>query len=82
MPRALAIVRSEMMSAATRHERDPDGAAVAIRSIRRKELLRISSADVLETTDGLGGQPGEGLARMAEAAPPPSPTRRWRPLQQ
>jgi glutamate-ammonia-ligase adenylyltransferase len=66
-PRALAIVRSEMMAAASRHERDPDGAAVAIRSIRRKELLRISSADVLETTDGLGGQPGEGLARMAEA---------------
>jgi glutamate-ammonia-ligase adenylyltransferase len=66
-PRTLAIVRSEMMAAASRHERDPDGAAVAIRSIRRKELLRISSADVLETTDGLGGQPGEGLARMAEA---------------
>ncbi|MCW2935119.1 MAG: (Glutamate--ammonia-ligase) adenylyltransferase [Actinomycetia bacterium] len=66
-PRTLAIVRSEMMSAAARHERDPDGAAVTIRSIRRKELLRISSADVLETTDGLGGQPGEGLARMAEA---------------
>jgi glutamate-ammonia-ligase adenylyltransferase len=66
-PRALAIVRSEMMSAAARHERDPDGAAVAIRSIRRKELLRISSADVLETTDGLGGQPGDGLAGMAEA---------------
>ena len=67
VPRPLATVRSEMMAAAGRHEREPEAAAVAIRSIRRKELLRISSADVLETTDGLGGQPGAGLARMAEA---------------
>jgi glutamate-ammonia-ligase adenylyltransferase len=67
VPRALGTVRSEMTAAATRHERDPDAAAVAIRSVRRKELLRIASADVLETTDCLGGEPGDGLARMAEA---------------
>jgi glutamate-ammonia-ligase adenylyltransferase len=67
VPRTLAIVRPEVMAAATRHERDPDAAAVAIRSVRRKELLRIASADVLETTDGLGGEPGAGLARSAEA---------------
>jgi len=67
VPRTRAVVRSEMMAAAARHERDPDAAAIAIRSIRRKELLRIASADVLETTDGLGGQPGAGLHRMAEA---------------
>jgi len=67
VPRTRAVVRSEMMAAASRHGRDPDAAAVAIRSIRRKELLRIASADVLETTDGLGGQPGDGLHRTAEA---------------
>ncbi len=67
VPRPLPMVRSEMMAAATRHERDPDAAAVAIRSIRRKELLRIASADVLETADGLGGPPGAGQARMAAA---------------
>jgi [glutamine synthetase] adenylyltransferase / [glutamine synthetase]-adenylyl-L-tyrosine phosphorylase len=53
-----ATLRSEMMSAARRHEADAEQAAVAVRSLRRRELLRVAAADVLGLT---------GLAETADA---------------
>ncbi|HTU75875.1 MAG TPA: bifunctional [glutamine synthetase] adenylyltransferase/[glutamine synthetase]-adenylyl-L-tyrosine phosphorylase [Trebonia sp.] len=66
VPRPFATVRTEMMAAATRHESDPDQAAVAIRSIRRRELLRIAAADVLEMTSLT--DVGEALTAVTDAA--------------
>jgi len=66
VPRAFATIRTEMMAAATRHERDPEAAAAAIRSIRRRELLRISAADVLEMTSLR--DVGEALTAVTDAA--------------
>jgi glutamate-ammonia-ligase adenylyltransferase len=57
--RGLAALRSEMMAAAQRHEDDAEAAVGAVRSVRRRELLRIAAADVL----GMEG----GLAATAEA---------------
>jgi len=64
--RPLEAVRTEMLAAATRHSGDPDAAAVAIRSIRRRELLRIAAADVL----GMAAlaQVGEALTAVTDAA--------------
>ncbi len=66
VPRPLATIRTEMMAAATRHESDADQAAVAIRSIRRRELLRIASADVLEMSSLK--DVGEALTAVTDAA--------------
>jgi glutamate-ammonia-ligase adenylyltransferase len=66
VPRPFATIRTEMMAAASRHERDPDQAAAAIRSIRRRELLRIASADVLEMTSLK--DVGEALTAVTDAA--------------
>jgi glutamate-ammonia-ligase adenylyltransferase len=66
VPRPFAVIRVEMMAAATRHERDPDQAVAAIRSIRRRELLRIASADVLEMTSLQ--DVGEALTAVTDAA--------------
>jgi glutamate-ammonia-ligase adenylyltransferase len=52
VPRGRAAIGGEMMAAALRHEHDADAAAVAVRSIRRRELLRIASADVLAIPRG------------------------------
>jgi [glutamine synthetase] adenylyltransferase / [glutamine synthetase]-adenylyl-L-tyrosine phosphorylase len=46
MPRDLAALRSEMMAAAQRYDDDAEAAVTAVRSIRRRELLRIASADL------------------------------------
>jgi glutamate-ammonia-ligase adenylyltransferase len=46
-----ATLRSEMMSAARRHGADVEQAAVAVRSLRRRELLRVAAAEVLGLTD-------------------------------
>jgi glutamate-ammonia-ligase adenylyltransferase len=68
--RSMAALRSEMMAAAQRYEDDAEGAVTAVRSVRRRELLRTSAADVL----GYPGArpivprwPSEGLAATAEA---------------
>ena len=55
-----------MMAAALRHERDADAAAVAVRSIRRRELLRVASADVLGCVDL--AQTGEALTAVTSGA--------------
>jgi [glutamine synthetase] adenylyltransferase / [glutamine synthetase]-adenylyl-L-tyrosine phosphorylase len=67
VPRAVGPLRSEAMTAAKRYEGDAEQAAVAVRSIRRRELLRVAAADVL----GLAGwsvPTGKiGLAETGEA---------------
>jgi len=52
-PRSLAALCSEMMAAAQRYDDDAEAAVSAIRSVRRRELLRIAAADVLGVTEGL-----------------------------
>src|SRR6476660_7512217 len=62
-PRSLTGLRAEMMAATQRHGEDAEAAVTAVRSVRRRELLRTSSADVL----GVTGQAGESLAATGEA---------------
>jgi len=50
VPRGVATLRSEMMAAAGRHETAAEQAAVAVRSLRRRELLRVAAARVLGLT--------------------------------
>jgi glutamate-ammonia-ligase adenylyltransferase len=58
VPRGVGPLRSEAMTAAKRYEGDAEQAAVAVRSIRRRELLRAAVADVLGVV---------GLAETGEA---------------
>ncbi|HEY6315252.1 MAG TPA: bifunctional [glutamine synthetase] adenylyltransferase/[glutamine synthetase]-adenylyl-L-tyrosine phosphorylase [Streptosporangiaceae bacterium] len=46
VPRDLAALRSEMMAAAQRYDDDAEAAVTAVRSIRRRELLRTAAADL------------------------------------
>ena len=46
-PRSLTGLRGEMMSATQRYEDDAEAAVTAVRSVRRRELLRTAAADVL-----------------------------------
>ena len=66
VPRGAAALRSEMMAAAKRHETDAEAAAVAVRSLRRRELLRVAAANVL----GLIGlaETGEALTAITTAS--------------
>ena len=66
VPRGAAALRSEMMAAAKRHETDAEAAAVAVRSVRRRELLRVAAANVL----GLIGlaETGEALTAITTAS--------------
>ena len=61
-PRSLTGLRAEMLAATQRHGDDAEAAVTAVRSIRRRELLRTASADVL----GAAG-PGAALAATGEA---------------
>jgi glutamate-ammonia-ligase adenylyltransferase len=65
-PGRTAQVRSEMAIASRRHEGDAEGAAAAVRSLRRRELLRVAAADVLAMTSL--EQTGEALAEITGAA--------------
>jgi glutamate-ammonia-ligase adenylyltransferase len=70
MPRGRDALTAEMSAAAGRHSGDPEAAVAAVRSVRRRELLRISAADILEVADdtaGLAGT-GEALTAVTEAA--------------
>jgi len=61
--RSLPALRAEMMAAAQRYDDDPEAAVSAVRSVRRRELLRTAAADVL----GVTGPPGTALAVTGEA---------------
>ena len=65
-PRSLAALRTEMMAAAQRYEDDAEAAVSAIRSVRRRELLRIAAADVLGVAQGLDAT-GEALTSVTRA---------------
>ena len=63
-PRSLTGLRAEMMAAIQRYEDDAEAAVTAVRSVRRRELLRTSSADVLGVS---WSRPGPALAATGEA---------------
>jgi [glutamine synthetase] adenylyltransferase / [glutamine synthetase]-adenylyl-L-tyrosine phosphorylase len=65
VPRGIVAVRSEFTSAAGRHEADADQAAPAVRSLRRRELLRVAAADVLGLTTLT--ETGEALTAITSA---------------
>ena len=46
-PRSLTGLRAEMMAAIQRYEDEAEAAVTAVRSVRRRELLRTSAADTL-----------------------------------
>jgi [glutamine synthetase] adenylyltransferase / [glutamine synthetase]-adenylyl-L-tyrosine phosphorylase len=66
VPRAVGPLRSEMMAAAKRYEGDAEQAAVAVRSVRRRELLRVAAADVLGPAGPQRAVPLETGAELAE----------------
>jgi glutamate-ammonia-ligase adenylyltransferase len=74
VPRGVSVLRSEMMAAAKRHEADAEQAAVAVRSLRRRELLRVAAANVLgliglaETADALTAITTASLEAVLAAA--------------
>jgi len=66
VPRGAGSLRSEYMTAARRHEADAEAAAVAVRSLRRRELLRVAAADVLGLADL--AETGEALTAITTAS--------------
>ncbi len=66
VPASLAALRSEMMAAAQRHDDDAEAAVTAVRSARRRELLRIASADLIGITPDLAAT-AEALTSVTRA---------------
>ncbi len=64
-PKPLAALRAEMTAAARRHDGDAEQAAVAVRSLRRRELFRVAAANLLGLT-GLA-ETGEALTAITTA---------------
>jgi [glutamine synthetase] adenylyltransferase / [glutamine synthetase]-adenylyl-L-tyrosine phosphorylase len=56
VPWSLAALRSEMMATAQRYDDDAEDAVAALRSARRRELLRIAAADLC-LPGGMSGAP-------------------------
>jgi glutamate-ammonia-ligase adenylyltransferase len=65
-PRSPAALEAEMMAAAQRYDNDAEAAVAAVRSVRRRELLRIAAADLLNVTDGLDAT-AEALTSVTRA---------------
>ena len=65
-PRGPGALRAEMMAAAQRYEDEAEAAVSAVRSVRRRELLRIAAADLLNVTDGLDAT-AEALTSVTRA---------------
>jgi glutamate-ammonia-ligase adenylyltransferase len=65
VPKTAAALRMEMTGAARRHAGDAEAAAVAIRSLRRRELLRVAAADVLDMIKLR--ESGEALTAITES---------------
>jgi glutamate-ammonia-ligase adenylyltransferase len=66
LPRGQDALVAEMSAAARRYHDDPEAAVTAVRSARRRELLRISAADILEVHAGLADT-GEALTAVTAA---------------
>jgi [glutamine synthetase] adenylyltransferase / [glutamine synthetase]-adenylyl-L-tyrosine phosphorylase len=66
VPKPVDALRAEMTAAARRHDGDAEQAAVAVRSLRRRELFRVAVANVLGLT-GLA-ETGEALTAITTAA--------------
>jgi [glutamine synthetase] adenylyltransferase / [glutamine synthetase]-adenylyl-L-tyrosine phosphorylase len=66
VPKQADALRTEMLAAARRHDGDAEQAAVAVRSLRRRELFRVAAANVL----GLIGlaETGEALTAITTAS--------------
>jgi glutamate-ammonia-ligase adenylyltransferase len=62
VPRRADALRAEFVAAARRHGHDAEAAVAAVRSLRRRELLRVAAADVLGSGDAQVGE-----ARIEEA---------------
>jgi len=67
VPRHLPALRSEMMAASQRYDDEAEAAVTAVRSIRRRELLRIAAADMLEVAPDLSAT-GQALTSVTRAA--------------
>jgi [glutamine synthetase] adenylyltransferase / [glutamine synthetase]-adenylyl-L-tyrosine phosphorylase len=65
-PRSPAALRAEMMAAAQRYGDDAEAAVSAVRSVRRRELLRVSASDLLGVTEGIAAT-GEALTDVTRA---------------
>ena len=66
-PRSPDALRSEMMTAVRGHPGDPEAAVAAIRSLRRRELLRTAAADILGVAPDLTVT-GEALTSVTQAS--------------
>jgi glutamate-ammonia-ligase adenylyltransferase len=65
-PRSPDALITEMMAAAQRYEDEAEAAVSAVRSVRRRELLRIASADLLDVAGGLDAT-AEALTEVTRA---------------
>lgn len=63
-PLSAEAITEEMLASSGRHER-PEDAVLAIRGVRRRELLRIAAGDLLGLTDV--ADVGAGLSRLTDA---------------
>jgi len=72
-PRSLTALRTEMMAAAQRYEDDAEAAVSAIRSVRRRELLRIAAADVLGVPGGTTPPYPPAVSPSSGGTHPPGP---------
>ncbi len=66
VPKPADALRAEMMAASRRHDGDAEQAAVAVRSLRRRELFRVAAANVLGLIDL--AQTGEALTAITTAS--------------
>jgi glutamate-ammonia-ligase adenylyltransferase len=66
VPKPAEALRAEMMAAARRHVGDAEQAAVAVRSLRRRELFRVGAANVLGLLDL--AETGEALTAITSAS--------------
>ena len=72
-PRSLAALRSEMMATAQRYDDDAEAAVAAVRSVRRRELLRVAAADALCFPGGTTPFPRGDPSPRAPLGNPPAP---------
>ncbi|HEX7163755.1 MAG TPA: bifunctional [glutamine synthetase] adenylyltransferase/[glutamine synthetase]-adenylyl-L-tyrosine phosphorylase, partial [Trebonia sp.] len=66
VPKPADALRAEMTAAARRHDGDAEQAAVAVRSLRRRELFRVAAANVIGLIDL--AQTGEALTAITTAS--------------